>query len=73
MQNDHRSPPVWIGPKQAAALLGTSTDYVYAHHTDVGWPRSIRVGLKIKWLEHEFKAWIETRFDRQPVDERKRA
>jgi predicted DNA-binding transcriptional regulator AlpA len=62
------SEPEWIAPKDAARLLGTSTDYVYRHHADVGWPRSMRIGIRIRWRRSEFCEWIERRFDRQPVE-----
>ncbi len=52
---------IWIGPKEAAALLEVTPEYVREHHEDGGWPRSIRIGRRIKFRRIEFLQWIETR------------
>ena len=52
---------VWIGPKEAATLLEVSPRYIYEHHEDTGWPRSMRIGRLIKWRRADFVQWIEKR------------
>lgn len=46
--------PDLIGVKQAATLLGVSPMYIYRHHTEPGWPKSHRYGIRIRWWRDEF-------------------
>jgi prophage regulatory protein len=50
-----------ISARQVAARLAVSRTHVYKLVRDEGFPRALRIGGKLAWVEREVDAWIAAR------------